>query len=100
MALSVFLHALVNTFSVLFYPVVQAFTTCLFVGFPLAFLHVEHVFQQGKFSLREIFFSLVAQFACVSFLHNTLGLCDLFRAFKSIQMRKGLEEGYRSMAKR
>ncbi len=90
---------LVNASSVLFYPLAQAFTTYLFVCFPLAGLHAEHVFQQGKFSLREIFFGPVAQFACVSFLHNTEGLCDLFRAFKSLQLSEGFEERYRRLAK-
>jgi hypothetical protein len=71
----------------------QALTAFLFICFPLAFPHAEQVFEQGKFSLSEIFFGLVAQFACFSFIHHTEGLCDLFLALKPLQLSDGFEAG-------
>ena len=78
---------------VLFHRYAQARTTLPFIGLPRAVLHTEHVFQQGQFSRREIFFGLVAQFACFSFFYYTQSLGDLFRPCKPLQLSEGFQEG-------
>lgn len=74
-------------------PCRKALTIFLFICSPQAFPHAEQVFEQGKFSLSEILFGLVTQFACFSFLHYTQGLCDRFMALKPFQLSEGFEEG-------
>ena len=78
---------------VLFHRYAQARTTLPFIGLPRAVLHTAHVFQQGQFSRREIFFGLVAQSACFSFFHYTQSLGDLFRPCKPLQLSEGFQEG-------